>query len=176
MQVLAHPVASYIGKETTVRMIHFSAPCCPKSPLTSCCPTLWTWSQWVSSNAIASTSAKNFLVFAKFQTLRLDHSAGRLIDESRSGAEASMKPADLNSKQITRLHQLLHEAKFRDPSGDHLSPAGETGLPWNNFLHPTHFWSPGYPIRAGQTQCLSEGNICSPQKRLQQFFGLTYIP
>ena len=37
-----------------------------------------------------------------------------------------MKLAELNGKQITRVHQLLHEAKFRDPSGDRLSPAGKT--------------------------------------------------
>ena len=49
---------------------------------------------------------------------------GRLIDESRSGAVAELRPSELDNKQIARLHQLFHEAKFRDPDGDHLSPAG----------------------------------------------------
>lgn len=51
--------------------------------------------------------------------------AGRLIDEMRSGADVDTHPGELDIKQITRLHQLLHEAKFRDPDGSHLSPAGE---------------------------------------------------
>jgi hypothetical protein len=42
----------------------------------------------------------------------------------RSGAEADMDPKDLDEKQIVRLHQLLHEAKFKDPDSSHLSPAG----------------------------------------------------
>lgn len=42
----------------------------------------------------------------------------------QSGAEADMDPKELENKQIVRLHQLLHEAKFKDPDGRHLSPAG----------------------------------------------------
>jgi len=34
------------------------------------------------------------------------------------------RPGELDNKQITRLHQLLHEAKFKEPDGSHLSPAG----------------------------------------------------
>ena len=30
--------------------------------------------------------------------------------------------------QVVRLHQLLHEARFDEPNGDHLSPAGEYNL------------------------------------------------
>lgn len=54
--------------------------------------------------------------------------AGRLIDEMRSGADVETHPGELDIKQITRLHQLLHEAKFRDLDGSHLSPAGEFSL------------------------------------------------
>ena len=50
--------------------------------------------------------------------------AGRLIDEMRSGVDMETQPSELDNKQITRLHQLLHEAKFKDPDGSHLSPAG----------------------------------------------------
>ena len=49
---------------------------------------------------------------------------GRLIDEMRSGVEIETHPSELDNKQITRLHQLLHEAKFKEPDGSHLSPAG----------------------------------------------------
>lgn len=50
---------------------------------------------------------------------------GRLIDEMRSGVDIETHPGELDNKQITRLHQLLHEAKFKDPDGFHLSPAGQ---------------------------------------------------
>ena len=50
--------------------------------------------------------------------------SGRLIDEMRSGADVETRPGELDNKQITRLHQLLHEAKFKEPDGSHLSPAG----------------------------------------------------
>ena len=50
--------------------------------------------------------------------------SGRLIDEMRCGADVETPPGELDNKQITRLHQLLHEAKFKEPDGSHLSPAG----------------------------------------------------
>ena len=34
----------------------------------------------------------------------------------------------LSDHQVVRLHQLLHEARFEEPKGDHLSPAGEYNL------------------------------------------------
>ena len=43
----------------------------------------------------------------------------------RSGADPDMHPSELINKQVVRLHQLLHEAKFKDPDGSHLRPAGE---------------------------------------------------
>ena len=64
--------------------------------------------------------------------------AGRLISESRSGADPTMKPAELSDKQIIRLHQLLHEAKFDDPDGRHLSPAGAAF--WPRSLHQACLW------------------------------------
>ena len=54
----------------------------------------------------------------------------RLVGELRSGVDADTDPGHLTVKQVTRLHQLMHEAKFRDPSGSHLSPAG---APANSF-------------------------------------------
>ena len=43
----------------------------------------------------------------------------------RAGVDAGTSPRDLDGKQAVRLHQLLHEVKFADPDGAHLSPAGE---------------------------------------------------
>uniref|UniRef100_A0A383WIB7 DNA topoisomerase 6 subunit B n=1 Tax=Tetradesmus obliquus TaxID=3088 RepID=A0A383WIB7_TETOB len=55
--------------------------------------------------------------------------SGRLIGELRSGGvNASTDPKQLSSQQVVRLHQLLHEVRFADPSGSHLSPAGEYNL------------------------------------------------
>ena len=42
----------------------------------------------------------------------------------RGGVDGDTAPRDLDGKQAVALHQLLHEAKFKDPCGDHLSPAG----------------------------------------------------
>jgi hypothetical protein len=50
--------------------------------------------------------------------------AGRLIAEMRGDVDEDMPPQQLDSKQVVQLHQLLHEAKFKDPDKDHLSPAG----------------------------------------------------
>ena len=47
-----------------------------------------------------------------------------------------MHPSELTYKQVVRLHQLLHEAKFKDPDGSHLRPAGEllVSLCWEGGL------------------------------------------
>uniref|UniRef100_A0A7S3QTQ5 DNA topoisomerase 6 subunit B n=1 Tax=Dunaliella tertiolecta TaxID=3047 RepID=A0A7S3QTQ5_DUNTE len=54
--------------------------------------------------------------------------AERLVEEMRSGVAYDTHPSELNSKQIVRLHELLHAARFPDPKGSHLSPAGEYNL------------------------------------------------
>jgi len=54
--------------------------------------------------------------------------AGRLIEEMRSGVTPEMPPRELDDRQVVRLHQLLHEARFSDPDSKHLSPAGEYNL------------------------------------------------
>jgi hypothetical protein len=50
--------------------------------------------------------------------------AERLINEMQHGADVDLDPADVDGKQVLRLHQLMHEVKFKDPDGAHLSPAG----------------------------------------------------
>jgi DNA topoisomerase VI B subunit len=52
--------------------------------------------------------------------------AERIADELGSGALTD--PHDLEEQDILRLHQLLHEVRFPDPDGHHLSPAGEYNL------------------------------------------------
>lgn len=54
--------------------------------------------------------------------------AGRLVSEMRGGVTAATEPKSITPQQAVRLHQLLHEVRFADPSGSHLSPAGEYNL------------------------------------------------
>ncbi|KAK9847694.1 hypothetical protein WJX84_000913 [Apatococcus fuscideae] len=73
----------------------------------------------------------------EFDAINSEH-AGKLIEEMQSGAEPDTDLRSLTSKQILMLHQLLHVAKFSDPSGSHLSPAGEYNLRLgiSKELHP----------------------------------------
>ncbi len=54
----------------------------------------------------------------------------------RSGATPDMAPKELAQHQVVRLHQLLHEARFADPDGAHLSPAGTICSLWLHSLAP----------------------------------------
>jgi len=77
----------------------------------------------------ASTSASTLSAFLcrEFACVSRDL-AGRIIDEMRAGADPHMSPEELDQRQLLRLHQLLHEVRFPDPDGAHLSPAGEYNL------------------------------------------------
>lgn len=78
---------------------------------------------------INSTKCSSLLKFltTEFSNIPKDL-ASRLIEEMQAEIEADSPPSDLESAQIMRLHQLLHEARFKDPDGAHLSPAGEYNL------------------------------------------------
>ena len=79
----------------------------------------------------ASTTAPTLPAFLakEFACVSKAH-AQRLVQEARLGAiaETDLPPKELTAPQAARLHQLLHEARFDDPSGEHLSPAGEYNL------------------------------------------------
>ncbi|CAK0734996.1 hypothetical protein CVIRNUC_000513 [Coccomyxa viridis] len=77
----------------------------------------------------ATTKAKSLqqFLYKDFSCISKDF-AGRLIAEMRGGVDEDMPPQNLTNKQTVALHQLLHEAKFKDPDKDHLSPAGEYNL------------------------------------------------
>ncbi|GFP94420.1 DNA topoisomerase 6 subunit b [Phtheirospermum japonicum] len=78
---------------------------------------------------IAETSKQNLLQFLQheFVNVRKAH-AERLIGEMGSDFSPKMSVKSLTSQQIVRIHQLFRQAKFDDPSGDCLSPAGEYNL------------------------------------------------
>ncbi|GLC57111.1 DNA topoisomerase 6 subunit B [Pleodorina starrii] len=83
--------------------------------------------------------------------------AERLVEEMQAGVEGDMSPKKLTDKQIVRLHQLLHEVRFDDPKGDHLSPAGE------------------YNLRLGVMKELSPDMIATHQGDVRVFEGHAFI-
>ncbi|KAL8159468.1 hypothetical protein V2J09_001005 [Rumex salicifolius] len=78
---------------------------------------------------ITETSKQGLLQFLQheFVNIRKPH-AERLIGELGPEFSPKMAVKSLTSQQIVRIHQLFRQAKFDDPSGSCLSPAGEYNL------------------------------------------------
>lgn len=78
---------------------------------------------------IAETAKQNLLQFLQHEFVNIGKSyAERLIGEMGPEFNSKMSVKSLTSQQIVRIHQLFRQAKFDDPSGDCLSPAGEYNL------------------------------------------------
>ncbi|KAJ9697907.1 hypothetical protein PVL29_007152 [Vitis rotundifolia] len=78
---------------------------------------------------ISETSRENLLQFLQHEFVNIGKSyAERLIGEMGPDFSPKMAVKSLTSQQIVRIHQLFRQAKFDDPSGDCLSPAGEYNL------------------------------------------------
>ncbi|XP_008782884.2 DNA topoisomerase 6 subunit B [Phoenix dactylifera] len=78
---------------------------------------------------IAETSKQNLQQFLQHEFVNISKSyAERLIGEMGPDFSPKMPVKSLTSQQIVRIHQLFRQAKFDDPSGDCLSPAGEYNL------------------------------------------------
>ncbi|KAG7948009.1 hypothetical protein I3843_14G124200 [Carya illinoinensis] len=78
---------------------------------------------------IAETSKQNLLQFLQHEFVNIPKAyAERLIGEMGPEFNPKMPIKSLTSQQIVRIHQLFRQAKFDDPSGDCLSPAGEYNL------------------------------------------------
>ncbi|KAK1259723.1 DNA topoisomerase 6 subunit B [Acorus gramineus] len=78
---------------------------------------------------IAETSKQNLLQFLQHEFVNISKSyAERLIGEMGPDFSPKMFLKSLTSQQLVRIHQLFRQAKFDDPSGDCLSPAGEYNL------------------------------------------------
>ena len=56
------------------------------------------------------------------------YAAGKLVAELGKGFDAQMSPREVEDTQATRVQQLLSYARFADPDGGCLSPAGEYNL------------------------------------------------
>ncbi|OWM73475.1 hypothetical protein CDL15_Pgr026574 [Punica granatum] len=78
---------------------------------------------------IAETSKQNLLQFLQHEFVNIGKSyAERLIGEMGPDFSPKMVVKSLTDQQIVRIHQLFRQAKFDDPSGKCLSPAGEYNL------------------------------------------------
>uniref|UniRef100_A0A5B6YH47 DNA topoisomerase 6 subunit B n=2 Tax=Davidia involucrata TaxID=16924 RepID=A0A5B6YH47_DAVIN len=78
---------------------------------------------------IAETSKQNLLQFLQHEFVNIGKSyAERLIGEMGLDFSPKTPVKSLTAQQIVRIHQLFRQAKFDDPSGDCLSPAGEYNL------------------------------------------------
>ncbi|KAL5564291.1 hypothetical protein UlMin_027455 [Ulmus minor] len=78
---------------------------------------------------ITETSKQNLLQFLQHEFVNIGKPyAERLIGEMGPDFDPKMAVKSLTSQQIVRIHQLFRQAKFDDPSGDCLSPAGEYNL------------------------------------------------
>lgn len=78
---------------------------------------------------IAETSKGTLLQFLQHEFVNIGKSlAERLIGEMGPEFSPKMAVKSLTSQQIVRIHQLFRQAKFDDPSGGCLSPAGEYNL------------------------------------------------
>ncbi|KAJ4724172.1 DNA topoisomerase 6 subunit B [Melia azedarach] len=78
---------------------------------------------------IAETSKQTLLQFLQHEFVNIGKAlAERLIGEMGPEFSPKMPVKSLTSQQIVRINQLFRQAKFDDPSGDCLSPAGEYNL------------------------------------------------
>ncbi|CAH1437993.1 unnamed protein product [Lactuca virosa] len=78
---------------------------------------------------IGETSKQNLLQFLQHEFVNIGKAhAERLIGEMGPDFSSKTQVNSLTSQQIVRMHQLFRQAKFDDPSGDCLSPAGEYNL------------------------------------------------
>lgn len=78
---------------------------------------------------IAESTKQNLLQFLQHEFVNINKShAERLIGEMGPDFSPKMPFKSLTPQQIVRIHQLFRQAKFDDPNGDCLSPAGEYNL------------------------------------------------
>ncbi|KAJ8759606.1 hypothetical protein K2173_008787 [Erythroxylum novogranatense] len=78
---------------------------------------------------IAETSKHTLLQFLQHEFVNIGKShAERLIGEMGPEFCPKMAVKSLTDQQIVRIHQLFRQAKFDDPTGECLSPAGEYNL------------------------------------------------
>jgi len=92
-------------------------------------PTAAKENMLLIKDLLSQTREKTLLNFLhkEFTCISKDLSA-RLIQELGYGFDTDMHPSEITDKQATRMQQLLADARFDDPDGSCLSPAGEYNL------------------------------------------------
>lgn len=92
-------------------------------------PTAAKENMLLIKDLLSQTREKTLLNFLhkEFTSISKDLSA-RLIQELGYGFDTDMHPSEITDKQATRMQQLLADARFDDPDGSCLSPAGEYNL------------------------------------------------
>jgi DNA topoisomerase VI B subunit len=92
-------------------------------------PTAAKENMLLIKDLLSQTREKTLLNFLhkEFTCISKDLSA-RLIQELGYGFDTDMHPSEISDKQATRMQQLLADARFDDPDGSCLSPAGEYNL------------------------------------------------
>ncbi len=92
-------------------------------------PTAAKENMLLIKDLLSQTREKNLVNFLhkEFTCINKDLSI-RLIQELGYGFDTDMHPAEVTDKQATRIQQLLADARFDDPDGSCLSPAGEYNL------------------------------------------------
>ena len=102
----------------------------PSPPLTTKHhPSAANEDQLLVKTLLSQTKEKTLVNFLhkEFTSIGKEHAA-RLVAELGKGFEPTTAPRDVTETQATRVQQLLSYARFADPSGDCLSPAGEYNL------------------------------------------------
>jgi len=83
--------------------------------------------QLLIKDLLSNTREKTLQNFLQKEFTCIDKAhAGRLIAELGKGFDAQMPPKEVTDTQGTRIQQLLSSARFADPDGGCLSPAGST--------------------------------------------------
>ncbi|GFZ12989.1 topoisomerase 6 subunit B [Actinidia rufa] len=125
--LLLRGIGQLTGKNVTIRFARRTDIMPPVPPETKYHPS--AVDLLLIKRLIAETSKQNLLQFLQHEFVNIGKSyAERLIGEMGPEFGPKMPVKSLTSQQIVRIHQLFRQAKFDDPSGNCLSPAGEYNL------------------------------------------------
>ena len=129
--ISSHAAGSAAARNQDIQL-HFARRAEVMPPLpraTKYHPTAAKENQLLVKDLLSNTKEKTLSGFfnKEFTCINREH-ANRLARELGAGFSASMHPKNVSDKQGARIQQLLASARFSDPSGDCLSPAGEYNL------------------------------------------------
>jgi DNA topoisomerase VI B subunit len=129
--ISSHAAGSAAARNQDIQL-HFARRAEVMPPLpraTKYHPSAAKENQLLVKDLLSNTREKTLSGFfnKEFTCINREH-ANRLSRELGAGFSASMHPKNVSDKQGARIQQLLASARFSDPSGECLSPAGEYNL------------------------------------------------